>query len=222
MSRKTPSLPAGAGFRLVTVLALASLPALAASPGPFRAVDRDSPSNYWIEDRSWGGGARFVLNLKQSLAADAAHRDFLAGTEFETKVRAPSLKFLAGGDPEFTFGCVDRDPAKSYWRFRVGITPPGSGITSKDEIAYEKGIKYYFGAPGMLVLLGEADKEIKRIALAPSDDALETAALTQDDVEAILNASVIRAKTPRIFFESGTSALKAMIDGNPKLPCAAR
>ncbi len=74
----------------------------------------------------------------------------------------------------------------------------------------------------MLVLLGEADKEIKRIALAPSDDALETAALTQDDVQAILNASVIRAKTPRIFFESGTSALKAMIDGNPKLPCAAR
>ncbi|OAI28449.1 hypothetical protein A1351_11705 [Methylosinus sp. R-45379] len=104
----------------------------------------------------------------------------------------------------------------------MGITPPGSGITSKDEIAYEKGIKYYFGAPGMLVLLGEADKEIKRIALAPSDDALETAALTQDDVQAILNASVIRAKTPRIFFESGTSALKAMIDGNPKLPCAAR
>ncbi|WP_330084967.1 hypothetical protein [Methylocystis iwaonis] len=222
MSRKTPSMPVGAGSLVVAVVALASLPALAASTGPFRAVDRDSPSSYWIEDRSWGGGARFVFDLKQSLAADAAHRDFLAGTEFATNVRPPSLKFLAGGGPEFTFGCTDRDPAKSYWRFRVGVTPPGSGITSRDEIAYEKGIKYYFGAPGTLILLGEADKEIRRIPLAPSNDALETAALTQDDVQAILNAPVIRAKTPRIFFESGTSALKATIGGNAKLPCAAR
>ncbi len=215
-------MPVRAASRLAAVVALASLPALAASTGPFRAVDRDSRTNYWIEDRSWGGGARFVLNLKESLKADAAHRDLFAGTEFETNERPPSLKFLAGGDPEFTFGCADRDPAKSYWRFRVGVTPPGSGIPSKDEIAYEKGVKYYFGAPGMLVLLGEADKQTRRIPLAPSDDALETGALTQDDVRAILNASVIRAKTPRIFFESGTSALKATIDGNAKLPCAAR
>ncbi|WBJ98512.1 hypothetical protein [Methylocystis parvus] len=82
-------------------------------------------------------------------------------------------------------------------------------------------MKYYFGAPGTLILLDEADKEIKRVPLAPRNDALETAALTRDDVQTILNAFVIRAETPRIFFESGTSELKATIDGNAKLSCVA-
>ncbi|MBL1257835.1 hypothetical protein JJT62_13445 [Methylocystis sp. Sn-Cys] len=205
MSKKTPSTPIGASFRLAVVVALqmlASLPAIAASPAPLRAVDRDPRAN-WIEAFDWGGGARFVFDLKQSKEAGA-----------------PSLNFLAGGAPEFAFGCADQDPTKSYWRFRVGATPPGSGITSRDEIAHERGMKYYFGAPGMLVLLDEADKEIKRTPLTPRNGALETAALRQDDVRAILNASAIRAETPRIYFESGTSALKATIDRNAKLPCA--
>ncbi|MBG0808370.1 hypothetical protein IY145_03145 [Methylosinus sp. H3A] len=207
MPRKTPSMPIGANSLLATMVALqmlVALPAMAASPAPLRAVDRNPRAN-WIEAFDWGGGARFVFDLKQSQEAGA-----------------PSLNFLAGGAPEFSFGCADQDPTKSYWRFRVGATPPGSGITSRDEIAHEKGMKYYFGAPGMLVLLDEVDKEIRRTLLTPRNGALETAALTQDDVQAILNASAIRAETPRIFFESATSALKATIDGNSKLPCATR
>lgn len=207
MSRKTPSAPIGASFRLAAVVVLqmlAALPALAASPAPLRAVDRD-PRATWFEAYDWGGGARFMFDLKQSKEAGA-----------------PSLYFLAGGALTFTFGCAEPEPAKSYWRFRVGASEPGSGITAKEEIVHEKGMKYYFGASGTLVLMGEMDKEIKRIPLAPRNGALETAALTHDDVQAILNASAIRAETPRIYFESGTPALKATIEGNANLPCATR
>lgn len=205
MPSKTPSMPIGANSHLATIVALqmlVALPAMAASPAPLRAVVRDPRAN-WFEAYDWGGGARFVFDLKQSKEAGA-----------------PSLDFLAGGAPIFTFGCAEPEPAKSYWRLRVGASEPGSGITGKAEIVHEKGMKYYFGASGTLVLLGEMDKEIKRIPLAPRNGALETAALTHDDVEAILNASAIRAETPRIYFESGTSALKATIDGNAQLPCA--
>ncbi|BBU63825.1 hypothetical protein MSC49_37600 (plasmid) [Methylosinus sp. C49] len=184
---------------------LAALPALAASPSLLRVVDRD-PRATWIEAYDWGGGARFAFDLEQSQEAGA-----------------PSLNFLAGGAPEFAFGCADPDPTKSYWRFRVGATPPGSGVTSRDEIAHERGMKYYFGAPGTLILLDEADKEMMRVPLAPQNGALETAALTRGDVQAILAASAIRAETSRIYFESTTSALKETIEGGAqKLPCATR
>jgi hypothetical protein len=207
MSRRKPSPPIGASFRLAAVVVLqllAALPALAASPAPLRAVDRD-PRATWFEAYDWGGGARFVFDLKQSKEAGA-----------------PSLNFLAGGAPTFTFGCAEPEPAKSYWRLRVGASEPGSGITAKEQITREMGMKYYFGAPGTIALLGEMDKEIKRIPLAPRNGALETPNLTHDDVQAFLNASAIRAETPRIYFESGASALKATIDGNANLTCATR
>lgn len=207
MSRKVLSMPGGARCRLAVVIAiqmLASLPAMAASPAPLRAVDRD-PRATWTEAYSWGGGVRFVFDIEQSREAGA-----------------PSLNFLAGGAPEFTFGCADPDPTKSCWRFRVAATPPGSGITRKDVIAHEKGMKYYFGAPGTLILLGAADKEIKRFPLLPKNGALETAPLAHEDVQSVLNAFAIRAETPRIFFESGTFMMKGSLDKMSKLPCAGR
>lgn len=207
MSKKMLSMPRGgrrAAAVVVAIQMLASLPAVAASPAPLKVVDRDPRAN-WIEAHSWGGGVRFVFELEQSSAAGS-----------------PASSFLAGGAPEFTLGCANPDPAKSYWRFRVGSTPPGSGITSRDEIAHEKGMAHYFGAPGTLVLFDEMDKEMKRFPLLPKNGALETERLEREDVQSFLNASAIRAETPRILFESGTVMLKGALDKMSKLPCAAR
>lgn len=181
-----------------------SFPAVATSSTPIKVVDRGSRSE-WMEASGWGGGVAFVFGLKHGIAKDA-----------------PSLHFLAGGAPEFTFGCTSRDESKSHWRFRVGATPPGQGISGEDEMAHEQGMAHYFGAAGMLILFDEMDKEMRRFPLLPKYGALETDRLTPDDVQSFRDASAIRAETPRLIFESGTINLHGALNKMPKLPCAAR
>jgi hypothetical protein len=206
MSSRKRSPPIGASFRLAAVVVLqmlAALPALAASPSLLRVVDRD-PRATWIEAYDWGGGARFVFELQQSREAGA-----------------PSLNFLAGGAPEFAFGCADQDPTKSYWRFRVGATPPGSGVTSRDEIAHERGMKYYFGAPGTVILFDEMDKELERFPLVVTSwGTLETGRLTREEVKSFTDASQIRVETPRVIFD--TRAVMYDPIYLSKLPCGPR
>ena len=110
------------------------------------------------------------------------------------------MNFLAGRGPEFVPGCTSIDPAKSYWRFHVEFSPAGAG---KEEIAYEKGMAHYFGAPGTIILFDEIDEEMKRLPLRPINAGLETERLECEDVQSFLNASAIRVETPRIVFEIG-------------------
>jgi len=188
---------------LVTVC-LAGLISSPAASEPIRIVDRGSRSE-WIEYRAWGGGARFVFELPP-----------------RNDRNSRALDFLAGGAPEFAFGCTSLDPSKSYWRFRVEFSAPGTGIAGQEEAAYEAGIARVLGAPGEIILFDEIDKEMRRMPLRPTNNGLETDRLTEEEVDAFLSASAIRAATPLIVFESGTLMLKSAIDIQPNLPCRAR
>ena len=192
-------LAAAVGLQMFT-----SLPLLAASSAPLKTIDR---------------GARVRMDREPRLGR---RRPFFFELEQSREAGAPSLNFLAGGGPEFTLGCTSIDAAKSYWRFRVDFTPPGQGITGRQEIAHEKGVAHYLGAPGTIILFDETDKEMKRFPLQPNNGGLETERLEREDVQSFLNASAIRAETPRIVFESGTLMLKGSLDRMSKLPCAAR
>lgn len=170
---------------------------------PLTVVDRSTQAD-WIESRAWGGGARFLFSL-------------------DDKMPLPSGLSLGGGGPEFTFGCSSPDPGRSAWRFRVSFSAAGSGITGADEQARNRADAHYFGKPGVVVLLNEMDEEMGRFPLRvdPTAGGLETGALSPADVKRFLNASVIRAETPRLRFEAGTAMLQGVIGGIARPPCGA-
>jgi hypothetical protein len=199
-------------FAAIVILGLAlpgSLPAAAsAAATPTRLTVSDMRTrSEWIESRAWGGGARFL---------------FLSDDNIER--RMPRGYSLGGGGPEFTFGCSRPDPSRSHWRFRVDFSPAGNGITGADERARSRADAYYFGAPGVVILIDEMDDEMGRFPLRPGADGagLETGPLPPADVERFMNASGIRAETPRIRFESGTIGLQRVFLALAQTPCGVR
>lgn len=192
-----------AGIGLALSAPLASANAERPRQAPLTVVDRSTQAD-WIESQAWGGGARFIF--------------FVDG-----KPPLPSGLSLGGGDPEFTFGCSSPNPAGSVWRFRVSFSAAGSGITGADEQARNRADAHYFGMPGTVVLINEMDEEMGRFPLRvdPTGGGLETGALSPADVKRFLNASAIRAETPRLRFEAGTAMLQGVIGGIARPPCGA-
>lgn len=193
------SLPPRLAFVFVTLVGPLLSGAVAAPPA---IVERDSRSE-WIESYAWGGGARYVFGEP-------------------AKGVSAALQIPGGAAFEFVFGCHDSNPATSYWRFRVGATPAGSGVTEASEIAYDKALKRLFGVPGAMVLLDDRNRETRRIALTPRIDGLETGALREDEVQAVLNASAIRAEGPGFLLETGTVLLRVTLEKQRKLRCVRR
>lgn len=193
------SLPPRLAIVLVTLFGPFLSGAIAAPPA---IVERDSRRE-WIESNAWGGGVRYVFGEPE-------------------KGATVSLQIPGGAAFEFVFGCQDSNPATSYWRFRVGATPAGSGVTEASEIAYDKALKRLFGVPGTMVLLDDRNRETRRIALSPRNDGLETGALREDEVQAVLNASAIRAEGPGFLLETGTFQLGATLQKQRKLRCVRR
>jgi hypothetical protein len=147
----------------------------------------------WIESRAWGGGYRLVLD--------------------ETDGQGPSARAVSlpgGGAPELTLGCSARQPAASIWRFRIGATPPGSGIANVPgaEARLEQALARLFGVGGTVRLFNERDTEFARFAVRPANDGLETGTLTRVDVQS--------------FIDAATHMLGALSQIADRLPCTRR
>jgi hypothetical protein len=183
-----------------TAMLAAGVPATAQTP--LSATERGARQE-WISHQAWGGGARFLFDLSELGPGDS------------------NLNYLGGGAPQFVLGCTDDDPQRSRWRFRVDFTPAGSGITGEDERLAARGVAYYFGAPGDLILIDEMDGEMGRLPLRRAVDGggLETAPLSHAEVRRFFDASAIRVATPRLRLESGMIGLLTTVRAMRQTPC---
>lgn len=171
-----------------------------AAPAPPGIVERGRDAG-WVKSHAWSGGVRHVFAEPENGAA---------GT----------LSLPRGVAFEFVFGCrADAISGKSYWRFRVGATPVGSGITAASEKAYSKAVKWFFGSQGLLVLLDASGRETNRLPMQPTDGGLETVALWDEVARAMLEASVIRVQGTVFLLESGTAGLKSSLEAHKAIKC---
>ncbi len=155
----------------------------------------------WSESHAWGGGVRHVFS-------DPG------------RAGAGDLSLPGGAAIEFVFGCrADASSGKGYWRFRVGATPPGTGITAAQEKAYATAVKRLFGTPASLVVVDGEGRETDRLDLQPVDDGLETVGLWDEVIAGMFDASAIRIEGARFVLETGSRAMKATLDAHPRIRC---
>lgn len=155
----------------------------------------------WSESHAWGGGVRHVF------------------AELGT-AGAGDLSLPGGAAIEFVFGCrADALSGKGYWRFRVGATPPGTGITAAEEKAYGKAVNRLFGTAASLVVVDASGRATDRLALEPVDGGLETVGLWDEVIAAMFGASAIRVESSRFVLETGSRDMKATLDGHPRIRC---
>jgi len=198
---------------LSTTRRLALLPflviAAAVPAGPIVAVAASSPPAIvehgetadWSESHAWGGGVRHVFAEPGTAGAD-------------------DLSLPGGAAIEFVFGCrADAVSGKGYWRFRVGATPPGTGITATEEKAYGKALKRLFGARASLVVVDAEGRKTDVLDLQPVDGGLETVAIWDEVMAAMFDASAIRVESSRFVLETGSRDMKATLDGHPRIRC---
>lgn len=197
MGRSIVAIAGGFLVAHMVIAPVAAQPPIAATEGGARSE--------WIEYQAWGGGARFLFSM------DGSHGP-----------GARSLRYMGGGAPQFVLGCSGPDPSRSHWRLRVDFTPPGSGISAEDERLAERGRAHYFGASGAVVLRDEMDREMGRFPLRRAADSggLETAALSRAQVRRFLDASAVRAVTPRLQLEAGTVGLRRTVRAMQQTPCS--
>lgn len=155
----------------------------------------------WSESHAWGGGVRHVFSEPGNTVAG-------------------DLSLPGGAAIEFVLGCrADAVSGKGYWRFRIGATPPGTGVTTADEQAYGKAVKRLFGTPASLVVVDAAGRETDRLDLRPVDGGLETVGLWDEVMAAMFDASAIRVESSRFVLETGSRDMKATLDGHPRIRC---
>lgn len=189
----------------LSVLAMATLVPVSPTIGdaafiPPTIVEHAETSD-WSESHAWGGGARHVFADPGS----AVGRD---------------LALPGGAAIEFVVGCrSDAASGKGYWRFRVGATPPGSGVTAADEKAYAEALKQLFGTRASLVLVDAGGQRTDVLELRPVDGGLETVALWDEVKAAMFNASAIRVESSRFVLETGSREMEATLDGHPHIRC---
>lgn len=171
-----------------------------AGAAPPAIVERGRDAE-WVASYAWRGGVQHVFGEPEKGAAG-------------------ELLLPGGATFEFVFGCrEDAMSGKGYWRFRVGATRAGSGITAAGGKADDEAVKRIFGSPGSLVLLDAGGRETHRLALQPTDDGLETVALWDEVMQAMLNASAIRAESAGFLLETGASGLKSALKAHREIRC---
>ncbi|MBV5262476.1 hypothetical protein [Pinisolibacter aquiterrae] len=172
----------------------------AAAPSPPALVEHGETAD-WSESHAWGGGVRHVFAEPGTAGAG-------------------DLSLPGGAAIEFVFGCrADAVSGKGYWRFRVGATPPGTGITAVEEKAYGKAVNRLFGGAASLVVVDASGREADRLALQPVDGGLETVGLWDEVIAAMFDASAIRVESSRFVLETGSRDMKATLDGHPRIRC---
>ena len=165
------------------------------------AIVEHGRTSDWSESHAWGGGVRHVFADPGSAVGG-------------------DLSLPGGAAIEFVFGCrADAVSGKGYWRFRVGATPPGTGITTAGEKAYGKALKALFGTGASLVLVDAEGRQTDRFDLRPVDGGLETVALWDEAMAALFDATAIRVESARYVLETGSRELKATLDGHPHIRC---
>lgn len=198
---------------LSTTRRLALLPFLAIAAavpaGPIVAAAASSPPALvehgetadWSESHAWGGGVRHVFAEPGNAGAG-------------------DLSLPGGAAIEFVFGCrADAVSGKGYWRFRVGATPPGTGITAAEEQAYGRALKRLFGTRASLVVVDAEGRKTDVLDLQPIDGGLETVGLWDEVMASMFGASAIRVESSRFVLETGSRDMKATLDGHPRIRC---
>ena len=184
---------------IAAVVPMDPIVAVAASPPP--TIVEHGETADWSESHAWSGGVRHVFAEPGKAGADA-------------------LTLPGGAAIEFVFGCrADAVSGKGYWRFRVGATPPGTGITAAEEKAYGKAVNRLFGKAASFVVVDASGRETDRLALEPVDGGLETIGLWDEEIAAMFGASAIRVESSRFVLETGSRDMKATLDGHPRIRC---
>ena len=178
-----------------------AIPAIGEAASLPPAIVEHGETADWSESHAWGGGTRHVFAEPGSAVGDG-------------------LSLPGGAAIEFVLGCrADAVSGKGYWRFRVGATPPGSGIPAADEKAYGRALNRLFGTRASLVLVDAGGRQTDVLDLRPVDGGLETVALWDEVMAAMFDASAIRVVSSRYVLETGSRGMKATLDGHPHIRC---